>query len=59
MNINKAKEGRDNKLQNICEEKDIEYDKIKSLLDAVRKRKLFKRNSYVQQTINDIIENSL
>ncbi len=47
------------RLKEICEEKNVDYNSIHSLLDSIKTKKLYKRNNYHLQKINDEIENSL
>lgn len=46
-------------LQQHCMKKGIEYSSIESLLDDEKKKKLQKRNHYIQQSIDIEIEKSL
>ncbi len=56
MKIKETKVLQEQRLNEISTEKGIHYDSLKSLLESVRTKKLFKRNNYHQQKINDIIE---
>lgn len=59
MKIKEVKALQDQRLKEICHEKDIEYDTLEVLLDSVRTKKLLKRNNYHQQKIIDIIEGAI
>lgn len=56
MKIKETQKQQDQRLKEISEQKGIDYDSLKSLLESVRTKKLLKRNHYHQQKINDIIE---
>lgn len=56
----KLKENRilqNKRLEEICIEKKVNYEALKSLIESVKTKRLLKRNNYHQDTINDIIEN--
>lgn len=59
MKIQEVKHKQLNRLKEICEESDINYSSINSLLESVKTKKLYKRNNYHLQKINDEIENAL
>ena len=59
MKIQEIKLKQLGRLKEICEEKNVDYNSIQSLLDSVKTKKLYKRNNYHLQKINDEIENSL
>jgi|TARA_B110000503_G_scaffold143287_1_gene243832 hypothetical protein len=59
MRIQEIKLKQLSRLKEICEEKNVDYNSIQSLLDSVKTKKLYKRNNYHLQKINDEIENSL
>jgi len=59
MKIQEIKLKQLSRLKEICKEKNVEYNSIQSLLDSVKTKKLYKRNNYHLQKINDEIENSL
>ena len=59
MKIQAIKLEQLSRLKEICEEKNVDYKSIQSLLDSVKTKKLYKRNNYHLQKINDEIENSL
>jgi hypothetical protein len=59
MKIQEIKLKQLSRLKEICEEKNVDYNSIQSLLDSVKTKKLYKRNNYHLQKINDEIENSL
>ena len=47
------------RLKEICQENDVNFNSIQSLLNSVKTKKLYKRNNYHLQKINDEIENAL
>ena len=59
MKVQEIKLKQLSRLKEICEEKNVDYNSIQSLLDSVKTKKLYKRNNYHLQKINDEIENSL
>jgi hypothetical protein len=59
MKIKEIKLKQLSRLKEICEEKNVDYNSIQSLLDSVKTKKLYKRNNFHLQKINDEIENSL
>lgn len=59
MKIQEIKLKQLSRLKEICEGKNVDYNSIQSLLDSVKTKKLYKRNNYHLQKINDEIENSL
>ena len=48
MKIKETKMLQEQRLKEICIQKDIEYLSLSSLLDSVRTKKLMKRNNYHQ-----------
>jgi hypothetical protein len=56
MKIKETKVLQEQRLNEISNEKGVDYDSLKSLLESVRTKKLLKRNNYHQQKINDVIE---
>lgn len=56
MKIKEAKAIQEQRLKEICDKKDVDYNSLNSLLESVKTKKLLKRNNYHQQKINDIIE---
>ena len=59
MKIQETKRKQLNRLKEICEDSDVNYSSINSLLESVKTKKLYKRNNYHLQKINDEIENAL
>ena len=59
MKIQETKHKQLNRFKEICEESDVNYSSINSLLESVKTKKLYKRNNYHLQKINDEIENAL
>ncbi|WP_299672952.1 hypothetical protein [uncultured Polaribacter sp.] len=58
MKIQEIKHKQLNRLKEICEESDVNYSSLNSLLESVKTKKLYKRNNYHLQKINDEIENA-
>ena len=56
MKIKETKLLQNQRLKEICNDKEVNYESIETLLDSVKTKKLLKRNNYHQQKINDIIE---
>ena len=56
MKIKENKVFQDERLQEISNDKGVDYDSLRSLLESVKTKKLLKRNNYHQQKINDVIE---
>ena len=59
MKVKETKLLQSQRLKEICEEKQVDFELISELLDSVKTKKLLKRNNYHQQKINDIIENQI
>ena len=59
MKLKETQKQQEKRLQEISEQKGIDYTSLKSLLESVRTKKLFKRNNYHQQKINVEIEKEL
>lgn len=57
--IKETKENQNKRLKEISEEKGIDFDSLKLLIDSVKTKKLFKRNNYHFQKINDTIEKAI
>ncbi len=58
MKIQEIKHKQLNRLKEICEESEVNYSSLNSLLESVKTKKLYKRNNYHLQKINDEIENA-
>jgi len=56
MKIKENKVFQDERLKEISNDKGVDYDSLRSLLESVKTKKLLKRNNYHQQKINDVIE---
>ena len=54
--IKKTKDKQSNRLKEISEENGVDYNSLQLLVDSVKTKKLFKRNNYHFQKINDTIE---
>jgi hypothetical protein len=59
MKIQETKHKQLNRLKEICEESDVNFSSINSLLESIKTKKLYKRNNYHLQKINDEIENAI
>ena len=59
MKIKETKILQIQRLKEICNEKNVNFDSIKILLESVKTKKLRKRNNYHQQKINDVIEKAI
>ena len=57
--IEKIKQNHAEELENQCRKNQVSYISIQKLLDAEKTKKLLKRNSLIQQTIDKEIENSI
>jgi len=56
MGIKENKTTQHQRLKDICVEYNISFGSLEILLNSVKTKKLFKRNNYHQQKINDVIE---
>ena len=56
MKIKETKILQGQRLKEICNEKNVNFESIEILLESVKTKKLQKRNNYHQQKINDVIE---
>jgi len=56
--IKETKENQTKRLKEISKENNIDFNSLKLLVDSVKTKKLFKRNNYHFQKINDVIENA-
>lgn len=56
MNIKETQLRQAESLQNLCNKNNINFNVLGQLLDSAKTKKLFKRNNYHQQKINDVIE---
>ena len=59
MKVNKNKVLQIQRLKEICNDKEVNYDSLNELLESVRTKKLRKRNNFHQEKINEIIERGL
>lgn len=59
MKIKETKLLQSQRLEEICNEKAVNFESIEILLESVKTKKLRKRNNYHQQKINDIIEKAI
>jgi hypothetical protein len=59
MKVKETKILQSQRLKEICNDNDVNFDSIEILLDSVKTKKLLKRNNYHQQKINDVIEKAI
>lgn len=56
MKIKENKISQAQRLKEICNEKNVNFESMEILIESVKTKKLLKRNNYHQQKINDVIE---
>lgn len=59
MKIKETKMLQRERLKEICNKKNINYDSIVTLLESVKTKKLHTRRNYHQQTIGDTINKAI
>ena len=59
LKIKETKLLQNQRLKEICKDKEVNFESIEILLESVKKKKLLKRNNYHQQKINDVIEKAI
>jgi hypothetical protein len=59
MKIKETKIQQRQKLEEICNEKDVNFESIKILLESVKTKKLQSKKNYHQQTIDDAINKAI
>jgi len=59
MKIDIIKNKQTAELRSICVSNGVDYDSMEKLLQSERVKKLQKRNHYIQQTIDSVIEKAL
>ena len=59
MKIKETKISQRQRLKEICNDKEVNFESVETLLDSVKTKKLLKRNNYHQQKINDVIEKEI
>jgi len=59
MKIKETKLLQSQILRKICNDKDVNFESIETLLESVQTKKLLKRNNYHQKKINDVIEKAI
>lgn len=59
MKIKETKLIQNQRLKEVCIDKDVNFESLESLLESVKTKKLIKRNNYHQQKINDVIEKAI
>lgn len=58
MKIRDTKKHQKDRLKELCEQHNVNFESMEILLNSVRTKKLLKRNNYHEQKIIDIIENA-
>lgn len=46
-------------LENICKEKEVDFNSVQKLLESVKTKRLYKRNNYHQTKISEEIDNAI
>jgi len=59
MKIKETKMQQRQKLEEICNEKDVNFESIEILLDSVKTKKLHSKKNYHQRTIDDAINKAI
>lgn len=59
MKIKEVKLLQNQRLKEICNDKEVNFESIETLLDSVKTKKLLKRKNYHQQKISDVIEKAI
>ncbi len=59
MKIKETKLSQSQRLKEICNDTDVNFESIEILLESVKTKKLLKRNNYHQQKISDVIEKAI
>ena len=59
MKIKETKIQQNQKLKEICEENDVNFESLEILLESVKTKKLQKGRHYHSQTIIDVIEKTI
>lgn len=59
MKIKETKLLQKQRLQEICNEKDVNFESIEILLESVKTKKLQSKRNYHQQKIDDIINKAV
>jgi len=59
MKVIENKESQLKRLREICDDKGVDFESIKLLLEAVKTKKLIKRNNHLQTTITNEIEKAI
>lgn len=59
MKIKETKLLQNQRLKEICKEKDVNFDSIETLLESVKTKKLLSKRNYHQQKIDDIINKAV
>lgn len=59
MRIKDQKNKQKIRLKEISQKNGVDFDSLQLLVDSVRTKKLFKRNNYHFQKINDTIEKAI
>lgn len=59
MKIKETKSVQSQRLKEICNDHNVNFESIQILLDSVKIKKLLKRNNYHQQKISTVIEKAI
>lgn len=59
MKIKETKLLQSQRLKELCNNNNVQFESIEILLKSVKTKKLLKRNNYHQQKINDVIEKAI
>lgn len=59
MKANQNKKMQLQRLKEICNDKNVNFDFLETLLDSVRTKKLISKRNYHHQTIIDVIEKAV
>jgi len=59
MKIKETKLLQNQKLKEICNDKDVNFESIETLLESVKTKKLLSKRNYHQQKIDDIINKAV
>ena len=59
MKIKETKLLQNQRLKEICNDKDVNFESIETLLESVKTKKLLSKRNYHQQKIDDIINKAV
>lgn len=57
--IKEIKKGHIDKLKDLCEEKNVDFDSLQELIEAEKVKKLLKRKASMQQTISNLLKREM